>query len=118
MNTVTNKVILVGRLGNNPEVKHLEGGRSVARLSLATNESYKDKDGDRITQTHWHNLVAWGKLADMAEKALTKGCEISIEGKLANRSYTDKAGNKKYITEIVVHELNLLSEKQNAESAV
>ena len=95
-----NKVILVGNLGKDPEVRHLEGGVAVASFSLATSESYKDKAGQRIEQTEWHNIVVWRALAESAEKYLKKGMTIYIEGKLRTRSSDDK-GYKRYMTEIV-----------------
>ena len=83
----------------------------MARFSMATNENYRNAEGERITETHWHNLIAWGKLADIAERFLEKGKEVAIEGKLINRSYQDREGNKRYVTEIQVNELLLLGGK-------
>ena len=83
----------------------------MARFSMATNESYRNAQGERITETQWHNLIAWGKLADIAERFLIKGKEVAVEGKLINRSYNDKEGNKRYVTEIQVNELLLLGTK-------
>jgi len=111
MYALKNKVQLIGNLGNAPEIKTTESGKKLARFSMATNESYRNAKGEKITETQWHNLVAWGKVADIAEKFLIKGSEIAIEGKLMNRSYTDKAGVKKYITEVQVAEVLLLGEK-------
>jgi single-strand DNA-binding protein len=108
MYALKNKVQLIGNLGNAPEVKTTESGKKLARFSVATNESYRNAKGEKVTETTWHNLIAWGKVADIAEKYLTKGKEIAIEGKLINRSYTDKDGNKKYITEVQVNELLML----------
>ncbi len=105
MYALKNKVQLIGNLGNAPEVKTTESGKKLARFSVATNESYRNAKGEKVTETTWHNLVAWGKVAEIAEKYLTKGKEIAVEGKLINRSYTDKEGNKKYITEVEVNEL-------------
>ena len=99
MYALKNKVQLIGNLGNNPEVKSLDGGKKVARFNVATSESYRNTKGEKITETQWHTLVAWGKVAEIAEKFLQKGSEVAIEGKLINRSYNDKEGNKKYITE-------------------
>ncbi len=96
---------MIGNLGNAPEVKTTESGKKLARFSVATNESYRNAKGEKVTETTWHNLVAWGKVAEIAEKYLTKGKEVAVEGKLINRSYTDKEGNKKYITEVEVNEL-------------
>ncbi len=114
MYALKNKVQLIGNLGNAPEVKTTESGKKLARFSVATNESYRNAKGEKVTETTWHNLVAWGKVADIAEKYLTKGKEVAIEGKLINRSYNDKDGNKKYITEVEVHELLMLGSKTEA----
>jgi single-strand DNA-binding protein len=111
MYALKNKVQLIGNLGNSPGVRTLEGGRKMARFSMATNENYRNAEGERITETHWHNLIAWGKLADIAERFLEKGKEVAIEGKLINRSYQDREGNKRYVTEIQVNELLLLGGK-------
>jgi single-strand DNA-binding protein len=108
MYALKNKVQLIGNLGNAPEVRNTESGKKLVRFSVATNEQYKNAKGERVTETQWHNLIAWGKLADIAEKFLVKGTEVAIEGKLVNRNYTDKEGNKKYITEIQVNELLML----------
>jgi single-strand DNA-binding protein len=105
MYALKNKVQLIGNLGNAPEVKTTESGKKLAKFSVATNESYRNAKGEKVTETTWHNLVAWGKVAEIAEKYLTKGKEVAIEGKLINRSYTDKDGNKKYITEVEVNEI-------------
>ncbi len=114
MYALKNKVQLIGNLGNAPEVKTLDGGKKMARFSIATNESYRNAKGEKITETQWHNMIAWGKLAEIAEKYLTKGKEVVVEGKLVNRNYTDKDGNKKYITEVQVNELLMLGEKVKA----
>lgn len=111
MYALKNKVQLIGNLGNAPEVKTTESGKKLAKFSVATNESYRNAKGEKVTETTWHNLVAWGKVAEIAEKYLNKGSEIAIEGKLINRSYTDKDGNKKYITEVQVNELLMLGSK-------
>lgn len=111
MYALKNKVQLIGNLGNAPEVKTLESGKKMARFSVATNENYRNAKGEKVTETQWHNLVAWGKVAEIVEKFLTKGKEVAIEGKLVNRSYNDKEGNKKYVTEIQVNELLLLGAK-------
>ncbi len=108
MYALKNKVQLIGNLGNAPEVRNTETGKKLVRFSVATNEQYKNAKGERVTETQWHNLIAWGKVADIAEKFLTKGTEVAIEGKLVNRNYMDKEGNKKYITEIKVTELLML----------
>jgi single-strand DNA-binding protein len=112
MYALKNKVQLIGNLGNNPEIKQLANGKKMARFSIATNEVYKNDKGERITETQWHKLIAWGKTADIIEKYVTKGTEVAIDGKLTNNSYTDKDGIKKYITEIVVNEVLLLQPKK------
>jgi single-strand DNA-binding protein len=114
MYALKNKVQLIGNLGNAPEVKTLESGKKMARFSVATNESYRNAKGEKITETQWHNLVAWGKVAEIVEKYLAKGKEVMIEGKLVNRSYNDKDGNKKFITEVQVNEILMLGEKVTA----
>ena len=108
MYALKNKVQLIGNLGSAPEVRNTESGKKLVRFSVATNEQYKNAKGERVTETQWHNLFAWGTIADIAEKYLTKGAEVAIEGKLINRNYMDKEGNKKYITEIQVNELLML----------
>ena len=113
MNNLRNKVQLIGRIGQSPEVKHLESGKTVANFSLATNERYKNNKGELVENTEWHNLVAWGKTAEIIEKYVEKGSEIAIEGKLTNRSWKDKEGNKKYATEVLVNELLLMGGKPN-----
>lgn len=112
MYALKNKVQLIGNLGSNPEIKTTEAGRKLARFSIATNESYRNAKGEKVTETQWHNLVAWGKVAEIIEKFLAKGSEVAIEGKLINRSYSDKEGHKKYITEVQVNEVLMLGEKQ------
>mgnify|MGYP003765378651 FL=1 len=114
MYALKNKVQLIGNLGNAPEVKTLDSGKKMARFSIATNESYRNAKGEKITETQWHNIIAWGKVAELAEKYLTRGKEVMIEGKLVNRNYTDKEGNKKYISEVQLSELLLLGEKVKA----
>lgn len=109
-----NKVILVGHLGKDPEVRHLDGNVSVASFPLATSESY-NKDGKRIEQTEWHNIVMWRGLADVAAKYLQKGKLVYIEGKLRTRSFEDKEGHKKYSTEIVAENFTLLGRKTDFE---
>jgi single-strand DNA-binding protein len=113
MFALKNKVQLIGNLGNTPEIKTLETGKKMARFSVATNEIYRNANGEKITDTQWHNLVVWGKMADIAEKYLAKGREVLIEGKIVNRSYNDKEGQKKYVTEIQVNELLLLGGRSN-----
>ena len=108
MNTLRNKVQLIGNLGNDPEIINLESGKTLAKFTIATNESYKNAEGEKITDTQWHNIVAWGKTATIVEKYLTKGKEIAVEGKLTSRSYETKEGTKRYITEVVCNELLML----------
>lgn len=105
MNTIKNRVQLTGNLGATPEVKSLENGNKVARFSVATSEDYLNKKGEKITATHWHNIIAWGRLAGVAEQLLKKGAQVIVDGKLSTRSYTAKDGSKKYITEVVAQEL-------------
>lgn len=112
-----NKVILLGNLGKDPEVRHLENGRAVANFSLATSETYKNKQGERVTNTEWHNVVLWTPLAEIAEKYLNKGNQVYIEGKLTSRSYEDKEGVTKYITEVVGREMTLLGAPNRPENA-
>ena len=111
MSTLRNKVQLIGRLGNNPEIITLESGKKLAKFSIATNETYKNAQGEKVKNTEWHNVVAWNKTAEIIENYLEKGSEIAIEGKLTSRSYDDKVGNKRYITEIICNELLMLSGK-------
>ncbi|MDF2157074.1 single-stranded DNA-binding protein [Algoriphagus sp. CAU 1675] len=108
MNTLRNKVQLIGRLGDRIEVKNLESGKKLGKVSLATNESYRNKDGEKVTETTWHNLVIWGKQVDILEKYTDKGSELAIEGKISNRDYKDKDGVKRYITEIIVNDFLLM----------
>lgn len=110
MNAMKNKVQLIGNLGMAPEVKDFNG-KKFAKFSIATNESYKNASGEKVTETQWHNLIAWGKVAEIAEKFLQKGSEVAVEGKLINRNYTDKTGVKRYVTEIQVNDLLLLGAK-------
>src|SRR4029077_8454855 len=112
MYALKNKVQLIGNLGNNPEIRTTEGGKKMARFSIATNETYHSAKGDKVTETQWHNLVAWGKVADIAEQYLSKGSEVVIEGKLINRNYMDKEGTKRYITEVQVNEVLMIGEKK------
>ncbi|MFC7666163.1 single-stranded DNA-binding protein [Hymenobacter humi] len=109
-----NKVILVGNLGKDPEVRHLEGGVSVAHFTLATNDYYKDKQGNRVERTEWHNISAWRGLADMADKYLKKGQQVYIEGKLRTRQYQDKDQQTRYITEIIADEISMLGGRPHA----
>jgi single-strand DNA-binding protein len=103
-----NKVTLVGNLGKDPEVKHLDNGRAVATFSMATSESYKNKEGEKITNTEWHNVVLWSPIAEIAEKYLKKGNQTYIEGKLTTRRWEDKNGEIRYTTEVLAKNLILL----------
>ena len=103
-----NKVQLIGHVGQDPEIKQLENGR-VANFTIATNDSYTNAKGEKVEQTEWHRVSAWGKTVDIIEQLLKKGSHVAIEGKLTHRSYDDKDGNKRYITEVVANELVLLS---------
>jgi single-strand DNA-binding protein len=105
-----NKVILIGRLGKDPEIKQV-GEAKVANFSLATSEKYTDKSGQKVEQTEWHNIVMWRGLAELAEKYLTKGSQIYVEGKIKTRSWDDKDGNKRYITEIAADQMTFLGSK-------
>lgn len=111
MSTLRNKVQLIGNLGKDPEIVNLDGGKKLAKFTIATNETYKNQKGEKVTDTQWHNVVAWGKTAEIVERYLTKGKEVIIEGKLISKSYDDKDGNKRYITEIVCNELVMLGGK-------
>ncbi len=108
MNTLKNKVQLIGNLGQEPEIVNLESGKKLAKFSIATNDYYYNKSGDKVTDTQWHNIVAWGKTAEIIEKYVNKGQEVAIEGKLTSRSYEDNDGQKRYITEVVCNELLML----------
>ena len=109
MNALRNKVQLIGRLGQYPEIRTLESGKKVAHFNLATNESYKNADGAKVDETTWHSIVAWNGLAELTSKFLAKGREVCIEGRINYRSYTDKNGNQKNVTEIVATDLVMLS---------
>lgn len=113
MNSLRNKVSLIGRLGAQPEVVTFDSGRTLARFSLATNESYKNKEGEWQESTQWHNITAWGKTADLIGKLLNKGQEVVVEGKLVNNSYETKEGEKRYGTTIEVNEFLLLAPKND-----
>lgn len=111
MSTLRNRVQLIGNLGNNPEMITLESGKKIAKFSIATNESYKNSQGEKVTDTQWHNVVAWNKTAEIIERYLEKGTEVAVEGKLTSRSYETKEGEKKYITEVICNEVVLLGGK-------
>ncbi len=108
MSTIKNKVQLIGHVGNHPETSTFESGKKLSRFSLATNEIYYNGNGEKVQQTDWHNLVAWGKQADLVEKYLTKGKEIAVDGKLSSRSYENKDGEKKFVTEVIINEILFL----------
>jgi len=108
-----NKVILIGNLGKDPEVKYLDSGVAVANFSLATTESYKNKEGERVSQTEWHNIVLWRGLAEITEKYLKKGNSVYIEGKIRSRKWEDKEGNTRYTTEILADNMTMLGKKEN-----
>jgi single-strand DNA-binding protein len=108
MNNLRNRVQLIGNLGQDPEIKTLESGKKVVHFTLATNDGYKNNDGQKVEETTWHNIVAWNGLAERAAKYLKKGREVAIDGRLVYRSYEDKKGVTKYITEIVLNEMLLL----------
>lgn len=112
MTTMRNKVQLIGNLGANPEIHDTESGRKLARMSVATNETYRNAQGDKITATQWHKVVVWGRQAELVEKYLSKGSEVAIEGKLNSYSYDDKEGNKRFVTEIVMDYFLMLGKKQ------
>jgi len=111
MYALKNKVQLIGHLGASPDVRSTENGRKMARFSIATNESYRANTGEKVTETQWHRVVAWGKTAEIAEKYLRKGSEIVLEGKLVNRQYTDKAGTRKYVTEVQANDFVMVGNK-------
>lgn len=108
MNALRNRVQLIGRLGQDPEIRTLESGKKVAHFNLATNESYRNGEGTRIEETTWHSIVAWNGLADLSSKFLSKGKEVCIEGRISYRTYTDKSGNQRNVTEIVASDLVML----------
>ncbi|MCF8713304.1 single-stranded DNA-binding protein [Joostella atrarenae] len=111
MNSLRNSVRLIGNLGNDPEVINLDSGKKLAKFSIATNENYKDQKGNVVKDTQWHNIIAWGKTADIVEKYLVKGKEVAIEGKLTSRNYDDKEGVKRYVTEINCNEILMLGKE-------
>lgn len=106
-----NKVLLIGNVGRDPEVRHLESGTSVATFTLATTERYKDKNGQYQDQTEWHNIVCWRNLADLSQNYINKGSQIFVEGKIRTRSWTDQTGQKRYTTEIVADNIRLLGKR-------
>ncbi len=117
MNSLKNKVQLIGRLGANPELRNLEGGRSVARMRIATTDTYRNAAGEKIEDTQWHTVVAWGKTAEIAGRFLSKGSEVMVEGRLTYNEYTAKDGTKRYATEVVVNEMLMMDKKPAAADA-
>jgi single-strand DNA-binding protein len=111
-----NKVILVGNVGKDPEIRHIDSGVAVANFSLATSENYIAKNGDKVSTTEWHNIVMWRGLAEVAEKYVTKGKQLYIEGKIKTRSWDDKDGNKRYTTEIVADVMQLLGNRTDSQA--
>lgn len=109
MKSLRNKVMLIGNLGNDPETKTTASGKKRVTMSIATSESYRNQQGERVTDTQWHRLVVWGKLADLAESYLNKGSEIAVEGRLVHRSYEDQAGARRFITEVNVNDIVMLN---------
>ena len=116
MNQLRNQVQLIGHLGRDPEVKHLENEKIVAKFTLATSEVYRNEQGAKVTDTQWHNIIVWGKLAKVVEEYLYKGMQIAVKGKLTYRTYEDKEGLKRYITEIVVYDLAMLGMSKKIEN--
>ncbi len=111
MKTLRNSVHLIGNLGMDPEVKEVSNGNKMVRFSLATSDSYRNQKGEKVTETQWHNLIIWGKLAEVAEKYLKKGKQIAVEGKLETNSYDDKNGNRKFFTQVKVNDLIMLGQE-------
>lgn len=113
MSNLKNSVRLIGHLGQNPDVKELNSGKKLAKFSLATNESYRNEAGERVTETQWHNITVWGKQADLVNKFLKKGSEVAIEGKLSNSSYVDREGIKRYSTDIILNEFVMIGGRKD-----
>ncbi len=111
MNALKNRVQLIGHLGNDPEIKEFEGGKTIAKFRMATSEVYKNDKGEKVTETQWHNIIAWNGTAKIAEKLLKKGSNVAIDGKLTSHSWDGNDGNKHYITEVVANEILLLKAK-------
>ena len=111
MNNLKNRVQLIGNIGKDPQIKNFDSGKTMTSFSLATSESYKDAEGKKVTDTQWHQVVAWGNTANYIENYLEKGNRIAVDGKLIHRSYSDKDGVTKYITEVLVNEILLLTNK-------
>lgn len=108
MNTLRNRVQLIGKVGNDPEIRMLDEGKKIAKLSIATNDVYYNDKGEKVTDTQWHLVTAWGRIAEIIEKFVEKGKEIALEGKLVHRSWEDKEGHKRYTTEVIANEILLL----------
>jgi len=117
MNNLKNRVNLIGNLGMDPQVREIGNGRKVARFTIATSETYRNSKGDKVTETQWHNIVAWGSQANFAEKYMEKGQQVAVEGKLTHRDYKDSKGEKHYITEVVVNEILILKYRDQQQSA-
>lgn len=113
MNTLSNQVQLIGNLGKDPELITFDSGNSVCKFSLATNETYKDREGNKVQNTDWHNILVWGKRGEFLADVLKKGSSVAIAGKITSRSYDDKSGNKRYITEIITNDFLLLDKKED-----
>ncbi|HOK51870.1 MAG TPA: single-stranded DNA-binding protein [Bacteroidales bacterium] len=113
-----NKVILIGNVGKDPEVRYIENGTPVCTLPVATSESYVNKAGERVTTTEWHNVVLWRSLAEVAQKYVKKGTQVYVEGRIRSRSYDDKDGNKRYTTEIIAYTFQLLGRRQDDATGV
>lgn len=111
MNALRNKVQLIGNIGKDPEIRTTESGKLMAKFSIATNDFYRSGSGEKVTETQWHNIIAWGKMAELAQQILSKGKEVAIEGKLMNSVYVDKSGNKKYFTQVQVLQMLLTGGK-------
>ena len=109
MKSLKNKVVLIGHVGIDPTITNIEDGKKVARLSLATNEQYTDVNGNKVKNTNWHTVIGWGKVAEIIEKYVKKGKQVAVEGKLVSRSYEDKDSVKRYVSEVVISEILLLS---------
>lgn len=117
MSTLRNRVLLIGNLGQDPEIKTLDGGKKVANFTIATNDAFKNNEGQKVEETTWHNIVAWNGLAELASRFLKKGREVAVDGRIVYKSYEDKKGVTKYITEIVLNEIVLLrGSPKNGES--
>lgn len=112
MQNLRNRVQLIGRLGQNPETRTLTSGKTMTTFSIATSDSYRNANGDKVEDTQWHNIIAWGKVGEIAGEYLTKGQEVAVEGKLTHRSYETKEGDKRYITEINLNEMLMLGGKK------